>query len=173
MRAAWGCVFALVVGGCTATITMRDGTEVEEEILWKSRSDPEALHLGNHTTLQRSQVAEIDHPTWKATAIAAAPTCGLGLGALLYVRFVEEPDRHISSTALVGMVASMACPVTTLVAGMLSFGSSFVSADPPNDDRGAAASGSGSGSGVFLDYSPVILTDGERTYYGAGGSWRW
>ena len=176
----------LLFVGCskTATIHMRDGTGYQGKIV---RSDESSIFLAEvekcpskerrgrpfkvcyreEVQIPRQEIRDIDHPgatsVWLGFLVA-----GLGAACSLSLYTAQEEctgsfeciGENIGWT-FIGIPCACAAVIGVIAGfgGMMTWDESRKAARPPKTPA--------------LKVSPVALTDGVRTYYGAGLSWSW
>lgn len=155
-------IAVLVLAGCskTATIYMIDGSVHEAEIVGGSKR---SIFLKGVQELVRDEIIVIDHPGNVEAIIGT-----IGFAVLTPVTIIGYIEHSTCSEweclgTLAIIISGLSGAITSTVFaiwGWYTWGISNIAASQTD--------------GTVKPYiAPVALTDGERTYWGLGMSWRW
>jgi hypothetical protein len=145
---------------------MKDGTVVEGKV---ERSDASSIYLADDTVVARAEIKEIHHPGAISGAVGTViGVAGVGFliaGCIGLATHDDSEDSRpfegLGNWFLAIFGAVLVIPSTlTAVWGFTTMSSSKSAAAPPYEPERPKV-------------GPVTLTDGERTYWGLGMSWRW
>jgi len=166
MRSTAVMILILTACGCgtTATICKKNGSVVEATIV---RSDQSNIYLANGRTVARAEISEIDHPG-DVLAVAGVIMSAVGLGVgMVGVIILNGPCEELCGLRdLVGGSMSgsgallLAAGVYSAIWGWITFRDSSSAAEAPEEISGPMI-------------APIVMADGENTYYGIGMSWSW
>lgn len=147
----------LFIAGCntTATIKMKYST-VESKI---TGSDDMFVHLENGARIHKNSILDIDHPGNVHALVCAPLMVGGWVVALYYMDDYNKGHLYANVLGLPSLLVAIPSTIVSIWGFAVWIRSRIATGSLESTTR--------------QKITPIALSDGERTYWGIGMSWRW